>query len=228
MFVAAIRTAAVARAAAAMVPARALSATAARFQDAAAKPAAEGETAAPSSADAEAAAKATAELSAQVDKLTSQLKDKDVKLSELTDHYRRALADAENLRERTKREVEHAHQFAVQKFAKDLLSIADVLALALDSVKPDALAASKDLKNLHEGLTLTSDELHKTFHRHGVERIDAVEGDKFDHNLHQALFQAPVPGREPGTLLQVAKAGYMLKGRVLRPAQVGVVQDPNA
>ncbi|KAJ3351260.1 Mitochondrial matrix cochaperone [Allomyces javanicus] len=187
-------------------------------------------------------------LAEQVDKLTAQLKEKDVKISDLTvwimadrnderhslreqtvaspiDHYRRTLADLENMRERTKRDVEHAHQFAVQKFAKDLLSISDVLALALDSVKAEALEANADLKNLHEGLTLTSNELHKTFHRHGVQRIDAVEGDKFDHNLHQAIFQAPVPGREPGTILQVAKSGYTLNGRVLRPTHVGVVQE---
>ncbi|KAJ3369812.1 GrpE protein 1, mitochondrial [Allomyces arbusculus] len=164
-------------------------------------------------------------LAEQVDKLTAQLKEKDVKISDLTDHYRRTLADLENMRERTKRDVEHAHQFAVQKFAKDLLSISDVLALALDSVKPEALEANADLKNLHEGLTLTSNELHKTFHRHGVQRIDAVEGDKFDHNLHQAIFQAPIPGREPGTILQVAKSGYTLNGRVLRPTHVGVVQE---
>ncbi|KNE73427.1 hypothetical protein AMAG_17529 [Allomyces macrogynus ATCC 38327] len=177
-------------------------------------------------------------LAEQVDKLTAQLKEKDVKISDLTvwimtytiktsgtDHYRRTLADLENMRERTKRDVEHAHQFAVQKFAKDLLSISDVLALALDSVKAEAIEANADLKNLHEGLTLTSNELHKTFHRHGVQRIDAVEGDKFDHNLHQAIFQAPIPGREPGTILQVAKSGYTLNGRVLRPTHVGVVQE---
>ncbi|KNE57776.1 hypothetical protein AMAG_04628 [Allomyces macrogynus ATCC 38327] len=219
-FLAALRTPALARtvAAARTAPAlRSFAATAAVRNGE--QPAEDAQKAEESASDKE---KALAE---QVEKLTAQLKEKDVKISDLTDHYRRTLADLENMRERTKRDVEHAHQFAVQKFAKDLLSISDVLALALDSVKSEALEANTDLKNLHEGLTLTSNELHKTFHRHGVQRIDAVEGDKFDHNLHQAIFQAPVPGREPGTILQVAKSGYTLNGRVLRPTHVGVVQE---
>ncbi|KAI9220257.1 GrpE-domain-containing protein [Blastocladiella britannica] len=176
-------------------------------------------------AAAEAAAAKAAELAAQVEKLTQQLKEKDIKFSELTDHYKHALADAENLRQRTKREVENAHHYAVTKFAKDVLSIGDVLAMALSTVKSEQLADNKPLRDLHEGLTLTSNELHATLHRHGVMRIDATEGDKFDPKLHNALFQAPVPGREPGTLLQVTKSGYMIHGRVLRPAEVGVVQD---
>ncbi|ORZ33095.1 GrpE-domain-containing protein [Catenaria anguillulae PL171] len=214
MFLSALRTAA------AKSVAGPLASEAEKSDAAAGDKTADGEVAAP---DAK-----VAELTASVEKLTKQLQEKESKLKEVISAYQRSLADAENQRARTKREVDQAHQYGVQKFAKDLLSIADVLAIAVDSVKPEALANNKDLRDLHEGLTLTNNELHQTFHRHGIQRIDAVEGDKFDPAIHQAMYQAPVPGREPGTLLQVAKAGFKLHGRVLRPVQVGVVQDTSS
>ncbi|KAL7750318.1 GrpE, mitochondrial [Sorochytrium milnesiophthora] len=158
-----------------------------------------------------------------------QLQDKDRKIAELTDHYRRALAETENVRERSRRDVDHAQQFAVQKFSKDMLNIADVLSMALSSVPAGAAVSGGDVsaafRNLHDGLTLTHAELLKTFARHGVERIETKEGDAFDPNVHHALFEAPVPNRTPGTILQVAKQGFKLNGRVLRPAQVGVVKS---
>jgi molecular chaperone GrpE len=123
-----------------------------------------------------------------------------------------------------KRDVDHAHQFGVQKFSKDILTIVDTLALALNSVPSAAVESNVDLKNLFEGVRLTSNELHSVLHRHGVERIDAVEGDVFDPNVHNALFHAPQAGRKPGSILQVMKSGYKLHGRVLRPVEVGVVQ----
>ncbi|ORZ27177.1 GrpE-domain-containing protein [Catenaria anguillulae PL171] len=188
MFLSALRTAA------------AKSSEAEKSDAAAGDKTADGEVAAP---DAK-----VAELTASVEKLTKQLQEKESKLKEVISAYQRSLADAENQRARTKREVDQAHQYGVPK--------------------PEALANNKDLRDLHEGLTLTNNELHQTFHRHGIQRIDAVEGDKFDPAIHQAMYQAPVPGREPGTLLQVAKAGFKLHGRVLRPVQVGVVQDTSS
>ncbi|KAJ3235804.1 Mitochondrial matrix cochaperone [Chytriomyces hyalinus] len=153
--------------------------------------------------------------------------EKDKQIADLQDLYRRALADMENIRQRTKKEVENASSFAITKFAKDLLDTADVLEIALKNV-PEAERASdanKSLKDFYSGVSMTHDNLLKTFKRVGVEPYGDTLGVKFDHNLHEAVFQAPVPGKEPGTVLEVLKPGYMIKGRVLRNAQVGVVAE---
>jgi molecular chaperone GrpE len=142
------------------------------------------------------------------------------------DHYLRALAEAENLRERTRREKEMAQQLAIKNFAKDLLSVTDVLEIALNSVPEQARNddSNPHLKNLYTGLSMTNAELLASFRRHGLEPFEAM-GQKFDPNCHQALFQAPIPDKEPGTVFDVSKKGYMLHGIVIRAAQVGVVQD---
>lgn len=137
------------------------------------------------------------------------------------------MADAENVRQRSKKELEAAHQFAITKFSKDLLDSADILQLALKSVPETERTGSspnKHLKDLYTGVDMTFSELMKTLKRHGVEPFDPT-GEKFDHNMHQALFQSPVPEKEPGTVFQTTKIGYTLNGRVLRPAQVGVVSS---
>ncbi|TPX71259.1 hypothetical protein CcCBS67573_g06282 [Chytriomyces confervae] len=153
--------------------------------------------------------------------------EKDKQISDLQDLYRRSLADMENIRQRTKKEVENASSFAITKFAKDLLDTADVLEIALKNV-PQAERtsdANKSLKDFYSGVSMTHDNLIKTFKRAGVEPYGETLGVKFDHNLHEAVFQAPVPGKEPGSVLEVLKPGYMIKGRVLRNAQVGVVTE---
>ncbi|KAJ3111016.1 GrpE protein 1, mitochondrial [Phlyctochytrium bullatum] len=128
------------------------------------------------------------------------------------------------MRTRTKREVESTAQYAIQKFAKDLLETSDVLGLALKAVPETELSnpSNVHLKNLTEGVALTKANLMKTFERHGIVEINPV-GEKFDPNVHQAVYQAPIPGKEPGTIAEVTKTGFNLHGRVLRPAQVGVV-----
>ncbi|KAJ3056998.1 GrpE protein 1, mitochondrial, partial [Rhizoclosmatium sp. JEL0117] len=145
------------------------------------------------------------------------------------DMYRRSLADMENVRQRTKKEVENASAFAITKFAKDLLDTADVLEIALKSVPEAERAndANKHLKDFYSGVSMTHDNLLKSFKRVGVEPFAQTLGAKFDHNLHQAIFQAPIPGKEPGTIIEVIKPGYMIQSRVLRSAQVGVVLDPS-
>lgn len=148
----------------------------------------------------------------------------------------RCLADQENIRERSRKELASAKEFAIQKFAKDLLDTVDILNMALSSVpenlrtKESAAAAAAEvnmadqLTNLYTGVSMTESELVKTLKRHGVDRHDP-QGETFDPNLHQALFQAPMPDKEPGTIFSVQKLGYTIKGRVLRPAQVGVVAE---
>lgn len=147
----------------------------------------------------------------------------------------RCLADQENLRVRTRKEITQTQEFAIQKFAKDLLDTVDILGMALNSVpenlrskeeaaKHDLEKVADQLSNLYTGVSMTETELLKILKRHGVERY-SPEGEVFDPNLHQALFQAPMPDKEAGTVFSVQKAGFMLKDRVLRPAQVGVVAE---
>ncbi|KAI8099342.1 co-chaperone GrpE [Halteromyces radiatus] len=169
-----------------------------------------------------------------------QLAEKDKKISELQDAYLRCLADQENIRERSRKETAAAKEFAIQKFAKDLLDTVDILNMALTSV-PEPLRSKEtaeaeavkspvnladQLSNLYTGVSMTETELVKTLKRHGVEQHNP-EGEVFDPNLHQALFQAPMPDKDAGIIFSVQKLGYTLKGRVLRPAQVGVVAEKN-
>lgn len=147
----------------------------------------------------------------------------------------RCLADQENLRVRTRKEITQTQEFAIQKFAKDLLDTVDILGMALQSVpedlrnkdeavKHDLEKLADQLSNLYTGVSMTESELLKALKRHGVERYNP-EGEVFDPNKHQALFQAPIPDKEAGTVFSVQKVGFMLKDRVLRPAQVGVVSE---
>ncbi|KAJ3099339.1 GrpE protein 1, mitochondrial [Phlyctochytrium planicorne] len=156
----------------------------------------------------------------------AKLVEKDKQIAQLQDLYRRSLADMENIRQRTKKEVESTAQYAIQKFAKDLLETSDVLELALKSVPESERNSSSNphLKDLYEGVSMTRTNLLKAFKRHGLEESRPV-GEKFDPNIHQAIFQVPMPGKEPGSILEVTKSGFLLHGRVIRPAQVGVVSD---
>ncbi|KAJ2452984.1 GrpE, mitochondrial [Coemansia sp. RSA 2336] len=165
----------------------------------------------------------------EAEKLKKAVSDKDAKLSELKDAYLRSLADAENIRNRAKTEIENTKVYAIQKFAKDLLDTVDILELALKHVPKDHLAdkvANKSLVDLFEGVDMTKSSLLKTLERHGVETFDPLD-KPYDANTSHALYQAPMPGKTPGHVFAVEKRGYVIKGRVLRPAQVGVVLDPS-
>jgi molecular chaperone GrpE len=135
-------------------------------------------------------------------------------------------ADFINLQRRSEEEKAATRDFAIQRFASDLLSTIDILTTALKYVKQPIAADNAELKSLYDGVEMTKHELLKTLAKHGVTQFDPT-GEKFDPNLHEAMFQAPVPGKEPGTVLETQKLGYMLKSRTLRAAQVGVVQDTN-
>lgn len=119
--------------------------------------------------------------------------------------------------------MDDAKQFGIQSFCKDLLSVADTLALASENIPAEQLENAV-VKSMHEGLKLTESQLLKVFKDHGVETINP-EGEKFDPNFHEALFQQPIPDKEPGTVFVVTKIGYKLNERVLRPAMVGVVKN---
>ncbi|MBN9459156.1 MAG: nucleotide exchange factor GrpE [Bosea sp.] len=141
---------------------------------------------------------------------------------DLKDKLLRTLAEMENLRRRTEREIADAKAYAVTSFARDMLGSSDNLRRALESV-PEAAKAGTDatLKALHDGVELTERELLKTLERHGVRRVDP-QGEKFDPNLHQAMFEAPDPATPKGIVSKVVQVGYKIGERVLRPALVGV------
>jgi molecular chaperone GrpE len=134
------------------------------------------------------------------------------------DRYLRSVADFRNLQERTKREIQGAKDFALQRFAKDLVDSVDNLDRALSTVPEDRIAPdNKDLVNLHSGLKMTETILMQTLKKHGLERFDPSENkDKFDPNLHEATFQAPQPDKEDGTVFHTQQKGFLLNGRVLR------------
>jgi molecular chaperone GrpE len=141
---------------------------------------------------------------------------------DLKDKLLRTLADMENLRRRTEREIADAKAYAVTSFARDMLGSSDNLRRALESLPADALKTADGLtKALHEGVELTERELLKTLERHGVRRIDPL-AEKFDPNLHQAMFEAPDAEIAKGLVSKVVQVGYKIGERVLRPALVGV------
>lgn len=141
---------------------------------------------------------------------------------DLKDKLLRTLADMENLRRRTEREIADAKAYAVTSFARDMLGSADNLRRALESLPETARAAEEPaLKGLIEGVDLTERDLLKTLERHGVRKIDP-QGEKFDPNMHQAMFEAPDPEIAKGLVSKVVQSGYKIGERVLRPALVGI------
>ena len=142
--------------------------------------------------------------------------------AEYKDRWLRALAEMENLRRRTEREIADTRQYAVANFARDLLAVADNMQRALDTLSADFRdQADPVIKSHIEGVELTERELMKVMEKHGIKRFDP-QGQKFDPNLHQAMFEVPDPSVPSGTVVQVMQPGYMIAERVLRPALVGV------
>jgi molecular chaperone GrpE len=138
------------------------------------------------------------------------------------DRMLRTLAEMENLRKRTSREVSDARTYGITGFARDVLDIADNLQRALDAVPAEAReTADPGLKALIEGVELTERSLLNTLEKNGVKKFDPA-GGKFDPNFQQAMFEVPDPSVPSGTVVQVMQAGYMIGERVLRPALVGV------
>ncbi|SEB99069.1 molecular chaperone GrpE [Rhizobiales bacterium GAS188] len=142
--------------------------------------------------------------------------------TDLKDKLLRSLAEMENLRRRTEREIADTRSYAVTGFARDMLSVADNLRRAIDTIPGEARkGADGAFAGLIEGIELTERELIKTLERHGVRRVDPA-GQKFDPNLHQAMFEAPHDSLAKGQVHTVVQPGYAIGERVLRPALVGV------
>jgi molecular chaperone GrpE len=141
--------------------------------------------------------------------------------SDLKDRLMRALAETENVRRRAEREVKDARTYAIAGFARDMLNVADNIHRALDAARQGE--QSPAAKALIEGVELTERDLVATLGRHGVKLLEP-EGQKFDPNFHQAMFEVPTDEVPSGTVVQVVQAGYAIGDRVLRPAMVGVAK----
>lgn len=144
--------------------------------------------------------------------------------AEAKDRMLRTLAEMENLRKRTQREVADARAYGIASFARDVLDIADNLQRALDAVPQEAReAADAGLAALIEGVELTERSLHKALEKNGVQKF-SPQGERFDPNVQQAMYEVPDPSVPSGTVVQVIQAGYMIGERVLRPALVAVAK----
>ncbi|MCJ1389582.1 Mitochondrial matrix cochaperone [Xylographa bjoerkii] len=162
------------------------------------------------------------------DPLKKELDTKNKEIIDLKDKYLRSVAEFRNLQDRTKRDVNAARDFAITRFAKDLVDSVDNLDRALETVPPEKLsdAENQDLKNLYDGLKMTERILMQTLSKHGLERFDpGAKGDRFDPNVHEATFMTKVDGKEDGTVFLTQQKGFSLNGRVIRAAKVGVVKN---
>ncbi len=145
-------------------------------------------------------------------------------IADAKDKMLRTLAEMENLRKRTAKEVTDARAYGIAAFARDVLDIADNLQRALDAVPQEARdAADPGLKALIEGVELTERSLHKTLEKNGVQKLDPLN-DKFDPNFHQAMYEVPDSSVASGTVVQVIQSGYTIGERVLRPALVAIAK----
>ncbi|MCX7304005.1 MAG: nucleotide exchange factor GrpE [Hyphomicrobiales bacterium] len=141
---------------------------------------------------------------------------------ELKDRALRVAAEMENLRRRTARDVHDARSYAIANFARDMLSVSDNLRRALDAIPAEAMAAGDaGFKALIEGVDITERAMLSALERHGVKKLQP-EGEKFDPNFHQAIFEVPNDSVAANTVVQVVQPGYSIGDRVLRPAMVGV------
>ncbi|RJE21701.1 hypothetical protein PHISCL_05970 [Aspergillus sclerotialis] len=170
------------------------------------------------------------------DPVKKELEEKKKEVVDLKDKYVRSVADFLNLQERTKRDMENARTFAIQRFAVDLLESIDnfdraLLAVPADKVNAPESPENKDLLDLVTGLKMTQNILMSTLGKHGLQRFDPAEKDengkpqKFDPNLHEATFMTKNESMEDGDIMYTQSKGFILNGRVLRAAKVGVVRN---
>lgn len=164
-----------------------------------------------------------AEEFAEIDDEAIELDELRAERDQLKDRFMRALADAENSRKRGDRARRDAEQYGGSKLARDMLPVYDNMKRALETVTDEQKTASAALI---EGIELTMRALLGVFNKHGIQIVTPEVGDRFDPQMHEAMFEAPVPGTRAGDIIQVAAEGFMLHDRLLRPAQVGVSSTP--
>jgi len=172
-------------------------------------------------------ARQTQAMAAETDNPVSPERDDPVaearsEAAEFKDKLLRTLAEMENLRKRTEREVVDARLYGIAGFARDVLAVADNMHRALEAIGPELRdTADAKLKAFIEGVEITERELLKTLEKNGVKKF-SPQGEKFDPNVHQAMYEVPASEQPPGHVAQVIQAGYMIGDRVLRPALVAV------
>ncbi len=149
-------------------------------------------------------------------------------IAELRDKLLRAMADAENTRRRAEKDKQEAAKFGMTKFARDLLSVADNLRRAIETIPQEERDNASDMvKNVITGVEMTEKELLACFERYSIRRVDS-KGEKFDPNRHQAVAEVPGTGQPNGTVVEVFQIGYVMEDRLLRPAMVTVAKDVEA
>jgi len=151
---------------------------------------------------------------------TSDL-DHAAQLDELNDRLLRMAAEMENLRKRSLKEREDAIKYSTTKFARDIITVADDLERAIESVKGIDFEKNDATKTLYDGVELTLRSLTQIFSRNGIERFNP-SGEKFDPTMHEAMFEVPDPENESGIIVHLVEPGYRINDRILRPARVGV------
>lgn len=143
--------------------------------------------------------------------------------AQLKDQLLRALAEVENVRRRSQKELADAKRYAIAGFARDVLSVADNLSRALESIPADARTQDELLQSLADGVEMTAREFAGVLERHGIREVNPL-GEKFDYNFHQAMFETDSTDQPDGTVVEVAQVGYVIGDRLLRPAMVGVAK----
>ena len=155
----------------------------------------------------------------------AELEQLRAEVAELREKHLRALAEAENVRRRAERDRLDASQYAITRFARDMLAVSDNLQRALTHLPADARAgAPAALKAVLEGVEATERQLAATLEQHGVKPVDTKDA-KFDPHRHQAIAQVPADGKPPGSIVDVVQTGYLISDRLLRPAMVTVARS---
>ena len=171
---------------------------------------------------AEADAETKGDVEAQ-DPLTAMIAERD----QVKDQLLRALADTENMRRRSEREAINVRKYGHTPFARDLVGAIDNLARVVESAPENLDQADETVKSLIAGIQLSWTELQSIIEKHGIKRVEPL-GEKFDYNLHQAMFEVPTNDQPSGMVLEVVQHGYVLHDRLLRPAMVGVSKTGDA
>ena len=157
--------------------------------------------------------------------IENTVENKNKEIQELKDQLLRSLAEGENLRKRTLKEVADAKKYSHISFVRDLVSSVDNLQRALEAVPDDKSQLSDPIKNLVIGLEIVEKEMVNSFEKHNIKQIFPL-GEKFDYNFHQAMFEVPTNEKEPGHVVEVSQKGYLLYDRLVRPAMVGISKKP--
>ena len=158
--------------------------------------------------------------------MEERIENQNKEIQELKDQLLRSLAENENLRKRTIKEISDAKKYSHIYFVRDLLSSVDNLQRALEAMPQEKSQLPEPIKNLLIGLEIVEKEMINTFEKHNLKQIFPID-EKFDYNLHQAMFEVPTEKKDPGYVVEVSQKGYLLHDRLVRPAMVGISKKPD-